>query len=90
MTRLLKYLIPEDIKASLNANPGFQWLVVVIMVVVGVLLVFTGVQAVKTQRLKAKHGRVYEGKTAQVLGVIYSILGSVMAILAIALQFARS
>ena len=85
--RSLKYLLPEDLKDSLNANRGFQWLVIVIMFVVGVLLVITGVKAIKTKRLKGKYGRVFEGATAQILGGLYILLGLALPVFAIASLF---
>ena len=85
--RWLIYLTPEDTKESLNSNSGFQWLVFVIMIVVCFLLVTTGIKAVKTKRLKGKYGRVYEGKTAQVLGGLYAIVGLALPIVAIASKF---
>ena len=85
--RALKYLIPEDLKNSLNANPGFQWFVTVIMFVIGIVLIRMGLNGVKNKRLKGKHGRVFEGVTAQILGVVYIILGLVLPIVAIAAKF---
>ena len=85
--RWLKYLIPEGQKDSLNNNPGFQWLVIVIMVVIGFFLVTTGVKAIKTKRLRGKNGRVFEGSLAQILGVVYTILGIALPIVAIATKF---
>ena len=82
--RALNYLIPEDLKNSLNANPGFQWFVTVIMFVVGVVLIRMGFNGVKNKRLKGKHGRVFEGVTAQILGVLYMVLGLALPIVAIA------
>lgn len=85
--RSLKYLIPEDLKNSLNANPGFQWFVIVLMVVVGILLISNGINGVKTKRLKGKNGRVFEGTTAQILGVVYVVLGLALPLVAIATKF---
>jgi uncharacterized membrane protein HdeD (DUF308 family) len=82
--RWLKQLIPENIKNSLNSNPGFQWLVIVLMVVVGILLIITGINGIKTKRLKSKDGRVFEGTTAQILGIVYVILGVALPLVAIA------
>jgi hypothetical protein len=82
--RSLKYLIPEDLKNSLNSNPGFQWFVIVLMVVVGILLISNGINGVKTKRLKGKNGRVFEGTTAQILGIVYVVLGLALPIVAIA------
>ena len=82
--RWLKNLVPEDVRESLNANPGFQWLVIVFMFVVGVLLIMNGVNGIKTKRLKGKNGRVFQGKTAQILGVIYCLFGLILPIIAIA------
>ena len=84
--RSLKYLIPEDVRDSLNANPGFQWLVIVFMFVVGVLLIMTGIKAIKTKRLRGKYGRVFEGATAQILGGLYVVMGLALPIFAIAIQ----
>ena len=82
--RWLKYVIPEDTKNSLNANPGFHWLVIVIMLVVGVLLIINGFNGIKTKRLKGKNGRVFRGKVAQIIGGIYVLLGCALPIVAIA------
>jgi len=82
--RALKYLIPEDLKNSLNANPGFQWFVTVLMFVIGIVLIRMGLNGLKNKRLRGKHGRVFEGTTAQVLGVVYIIFGSALPIVAIA------
>ena len=85
--RWLKYLVPEDVKDSLNTNPGFQWLVIVITVVVGFFLVTTGVNAIKTKRLKGKHGGVFEGVVAQILGAVYTVVGIALPMVAIATKF---
>ena len=85
--RWLKYIIPEDVKDNLNSNPGFQWLVIVIMFAVGLFLVTSGIKAVKTKRLRGKYGQVYEGTLAQVLGVVYTLLGIVLPLVAIATKF---
>lgn len=82
--RWLKYLVPEDLKNSLNSNPGFQWLVIVLMTVVGIMLVINGVNGVKNKRLRGKNGRIFEGMTAQILGVIYILLGVALPVVAIA------
>ena len=82
--RSLKYLIPEDVRDSLNTNPGFQWLVIVITLVVGFFLVTSGIDGIKTKRLKGKNGRVFEGRVAQILGFIYVLLGIAMPLVAIA------
>jgi drug/metabolite transporter (DMT)-like permease len=86
--RGLKRLIPEDVRDSLNANPTFQWFVVILLIVLGVLLVVKGVNAVQTKRLTAKDGRVYEGTTAQVLGGIYAALGAIIAVIAVVVKIA--
>jgi len=85
--RSLKYLIPEEVKDNLNSNPGFQWLVIVIMIVVGFFLIITGIKAVKTKKLRGKYGQVYEGTLAQVLGVFYALFGVALPIMAIATKF---
>lgn len=85
--RWLKYLIPEDTKNSLNANPGFQWLVIVIIFVVSFFLVINGVNGVKNKRLKGKNGRVFEGTLAQILGVVYVVLGIALPVVAISTKF---
>ena len=85
--RWLKNLIPQETKDSLNANPGFQWLVIVIMFVVGVLLITNGVNGVKNKKLRGKNGRVFEGATAQFLGVIYVLLGLALPIVALLTKF---
>ncbi|MEM7761889.1 MAG: hypothetical protein AAF298_27805 [Cyanobacteria bacterium P01_A01_bin.40] len=82
--RWLKHLIPEETKNSLNANPGFQWLVIVIMFVVGALLIGNGIRGVKTKMLQGKNGRVFTGTTAQLLGIVYVLLGVALPIVAIA------
>lgn len=82
--RWLKYLISEDVRDSLNTNPGFQWLVIVITIVVGFFLVTTGINAIKTKKLKGKHGRVFEGVVAQILGVVHTTLGIALPMIAIA------
>ena len=88
--RWLKNLIPEDTQDSLNSNPGFQWLVIVFTAVIGFLLVKTGINAIKTKKLRGKNGRVFEGSTAQILGVVYTILGVILPIMAIARLFISS
>lgn len=85
--RWLKNLIPEDVQDNLNSNPGFQWLVIIIMFVVGFFLVTTGINGVKTKRLRGKNGRVFKGATAQVSGVVYALLGIALPIVAIATKF---
>jgi hypothetical protein len=84
--RGLKRLIPDDVRDSLNANPAFQWLVVVLMVIVGVFFVVQGINGVKTKRITGKRGRVFEGRTAQILGVIYVILGALLAVVAVGVK----
>ena len=83
----LQYIIPQDVKDNLNSNPGFQWLVIVLMVAVGFFLVTSGIDGVKTKRLRGKNGRVFEGTTAQILGVVYILLGVALPIVAIATKF---
>ena len=85
--RWLKNLIPQETKDSLNANLGFQWLVIVIMFVVGVLLITNGVNGVKNKKLRGKNGRLFEGTTAQFFGVIYVLLGFALPIVALLTKF---
>jgi uncharacterized membrane protein len=84
--KLLNRLIPDDWKDSLNSSSAFQWFVVALMVLIGVGLVFAGINGVRTKRLAGKNGRVYEGAIAQVLGVVYAVLGTVMATVAIVMK----
>ena len=81
--RWLKNLIPSETKDSLNANPGFQWLVIVIMFVVGVLLITNGIDGIKNKKLRGKNGRVFEGVTAQILGWAYIALGLALPVVAL-------
>ncbi len=81
--RGLKRLIPDDVRDSLNANPIFQWVVVVVLVLAGVFFIAMGIDGVRNKRLKGKHGRVFEGTTAQVLGVLYAIVGAFLAVVAV-------
>ena len=81
--RWLKNLIPSETKDSLNANPGFQWLVIVIMFVVGVLLITNGIDGIKNKKLKGKNGRVFKGVTAQILGLAYIVLGLALPVVAL-------
>lgn len=78
--RGLRHLIPRETQDSLNKNPVFQWAVVALLAVVGVLLVVKGVGGVRDKRLVAKHGRVFEGTMAQVLGGLYVALGAAMTL----------
>jgi hypothetical protein len=84
--RALTRLIPQDLRDSLNANPIFQWFVLGLMMVVGVLLVLKGINGFKEKRLTGKGGRVFEGTTAQVLGVIYAIVGVLLAVGAVGMK----
>lgn len=85
---ILKHLIPKDMRESLNQNPTFQWVVVVFMVVVGILLVVKGVDGLRNKRLTGKHGRVFKGTTAQVLGALYAAMGTLLAVIAVVMKFA--
>ncbi len=86
--RGLKRLIPKEVSDSLNANPTFQWVAIAIAVVVGVLLVVKGVDGLKHKRLTGKHGRVFKGTTAQVLGVVYIALGALIVVVAVVMKLA--
>jgi ABC-type phosphate transport system permease subunit len=86
--RGLARLIPNDVRDSLNANPTFQWIVVVLLVVVGVFLALKGIKGFQEKRLTGKRGRVFEGTTAQVLGVVYAVLGALLTIIGLGLKLA--
>ena len=88
--RGLKYAVPQDAKDSLNASPVFQWFVTLLMIAIGAMLVIKGINGIKNKRLTGKRGRVFEGSTAQVLGVIYIALGTLMAVVAIGVKLATS
>lgn len=88
--RALRYLVPRDVKDSLDASAIFQWFVTLLMVAIGVMLVVKGINGIKNQRLSGKYGRVFEGSTAQVLGVIYIALGILMAVVALGVKLATS
>ena len=85
--RWLKYIIPEDLKNSLNTNPGFQWLVIVLSFAFGIFLITSGINGIKTQKLRGKNGKVFYGQTAQVLGVLYIVVGLAVPLVAIASKF---
>lgn len=85
--RWLKYIIPEDLKNSLNSNPGFHWLVIVFSIALGIFLITSGIKGIRTQKLRGKYGKVFYGKTAQVLGVLYIVWGIVVPVIAIATKF---
>ena len=57
------------------------------MFVVGILLIMTGIKAIKTKRLRGKYGRIFEGGTAQILGGLYIVLGLALPVFAIAIRF---
>ncbi len=85
--RLLKWLIPDDWKDSLNSNAVFQWFAAGILVLLGMALVYAGLNGVRNKRLEGKHGRVYEGTTAQLLGLAYTALGASMVVGGIAMKW---
>ncbi|MEM8717013.1 MAG: hypothetical protein AAF268_01460 [Cyanobacteria bacterium P01_A01_bin.3] len=87
MLRGLSRLIPEDVRDSLNANPTFQWIVVVLLVFVGATTAATGIKGIRNKRIRGKYGSVIEGTTAQVLGMTYTLLGIIMAGVAISVKF---
>ncbi len=78
--RGLKHLIPDNVRDSLNASPAFRWAVILLFIALGLFLTVKGVRGVLHQRITDKRGRVYEGTSAQVLGVIYAILGVVFVL----------
>lgn len=88
--RGLKHAVPQDVKDSLNASPIFQWFVTLLMIAIGAMLVVKGINGIKHKRLTGKHGRVFEGSTAQILGVVYVALGFLMAIVAIGVKLVTS
>jgi hypothetical protein len=87
--RWLRDLIPDEVRNSLNQNTTFAWCVVVLGVVVGSLLVVKGVDAVRHKRLTGKDGRVFEGTTAQVLGVLYAMFGAFFVVFVILAKVVR-
>ncbi len=80
--RRLKRLIPKE----WNDSPTFEWVVVAIGVLVGVFLVVKGIDGFKHKRFTGKHGRVFEGTTAQVLGIVYVVLGPAMIVIVIVVK----
>lgn len=84
--RGLRRLIPQDLQDSLNANPIFQWIVVVLLGFVGLSFVFTGFNGVKNGRMRGKYGRVIEGTAAKFLGIVYILLGIIMSGLAVSMK----
>lgn len=86
--RGLSRLIPQDVRDSLNSNPLFQWIVVVLIVLVGFSVVFTGMNGLKNGRIRGKYGRVIEGTQARILGGVYILLGVVMVGVAVSMKFA--
>ncbi|HEV3167366.1 MAG TPA: hypothetical protein VGZ22_25375 [Isosphaeraceae bacterium] len=87
--RGLRKLVPEDAKNSLNASPVFQWFVMALVFVVGIFLVLRGVHAIRNKTLTGKRGQVFEGFTAQFLGLIYAVLGAAMVVVPIVSLFLR-
>lgn len=78
MGRLLKRLIPQDTKDSINSSPVTEWVVVAILLVVGPLLALKGIGAIREKRLTGKNGQVYEGTTSQLFGAMFVLLGVVL------------
>jgi hypothetical protein len=78
--RRLGRLVPDETRDSLNANPTFQWFVVILMMAVGALLVYKGIGGLTRRTLTLKGGRVVEGLLAQVLGLLYVLLGAGMVV----------
>lgn len=84
--RALKYLVSRDFKDSLDANPTFQWTVSIFLLVSGVLFVVKGVKGFQEKRLTGKRGREFEGTTAQALGIVWIIIGALMAIMPLGIK----
>jgi multisubunit Na+/H+ antiporter MnhG subunit len=86
--RGLKHLIPDNVRDSLNSNPIFQWAVIALFLALGVFFVYKGARGVIDKRITDKRGRVYEGVSAQILGVIYAVLGAAMVVLPLLFKLA--
>jgi hypothetical protein len=85
--RGLKHLLPEKMRDSLNQNPGFQWFVTILLLVIGLLLVYKGVNGVIHKRITDKRGREYQGGLAQLLGVLYAVMGAFLAVMSVVVKF---
>ena len=78
--RALRYLIPRDVKDSLDSNAGFQCFVAIFAVVVAVLFVRKGINGFKNKRITGKNGREFEGPTAELISVIWIAVGALLAL----------
>lgn len=78
--RAIERLIPDSARDAINANPIAKWGAAILMLFVGLLLAIVGLNAIKTKKLTGKNGKVFEGSTAQVLGVLYVVFGVAFAI----------
>lgn len=85
--RGLKYLLPEKMRDSLNQNPAFQWFATILLLVIGLFLVYKGVNGVIHKRITDKRGKEYHGGLAQILGVLYAVMGAFLAVLSVAVKF---
>ena len=73
MARLLRYLLPDENGGEDNGL--MQWAFFIVCMLLAVYIIIRGIGAVRHQYVRGKWGREYHGNTAQVLGVIYILLG---------------
>ena len=85
--RRLKNLIPDDARDWLNSSPFAKWVVLALVLIVGVALIFKGIDGVKNKRITGKNGRVYEGGMAQFMGASFVFTGGILTVAAILLPF---
>ena len=51
------------------------WLMFLLAFLGGIIFVFYGIEAFKTKKYKTKHGKEFEGVSAQILGIICVLVG---------------
>ena len=82
--RGFKYSLPHNMADSSSASPLVVWLILSLIFAGGVAFIIKGAVGIKNKRIRGKWGRVFEGTTAQILGVIWIAVGASICLITIA------
>jgi WD40 repeat protein len=71
-------LLAETVEDRLNNHPAAPYVFFVVFIVSGIVMVLHGRNAIKTKRIRSKHGKVTKGKAAVTVGKLFVGVGGIM------------
>lgn len=77
-------------ESQLNKSPVFQWVVVLLICVGGVILIRKGIGGIKHGKITGKRGKTLEGSGAKGLGAVYILIGIFLILLSLGAQIVRT